>query len=368
MKLAVVIECLYIGGAQQVVCTQANAWAAMGYEVTIFTFDPPGATDTFELADAVNVVRLNLNYPAENRLGAIRRFGHSISILRRKLMAYAPDVVVSHQGQTNVLCLLACMATKLPVVVVEHAYPDFAPIGRGWMQLRRLLYGRAAKVLVLTKAMQVRFAEMGIKESVVVPNPVQSVSPATESVKKPKPLAVGAGRLVQQKNFSDLIGAFALIAHKVPDWNIEIYGEGDDRAMLEQKIKDAALEGRVSLVGWVDDLDTRLREADIFVLPSLFEGFPMVLCEAMASGLPAVAYDCPSGPADIVRDGVDGHLIPLGNVEEMAAALHRLMQDGAIRHSMSEKAKEVSERFSVEKVMGMWDALLKESMGREAAS
>lgn len=167
------------------------------------------------------------------------------------------------------------------------------------------------------------------------------------------------GRLDRQKGFDLLIEAFSRIAAKHPDWSVHILGDGSERAALEALIESKHLAGRVVLRGWVDDPVAELRAAELFVLSSRFEGFPNALLEAMACGLPAVACDCPGGPAEIIRAGTDGLLVPPEDTAALAAALEQLMSDDELRARLAGRASEVKRRFSVERFFEQWEAVLR---------
>src|ERR1700733_4389767 len=189
--------------------------------------------------------------------------------------------------------------------------------------------------------------------------PAPELSQPPRSHANTKRQLAAMGRLDYQKGFDLLIDAFARAAEGQPDWSLVILGEGPERRRLEEQIHTRGLEPRVQLLGWVSDPSRVLRDCDAFVLSSRYEGFPNALLEAMALGLPAVAVDCPSGPADIIRSEVDGLLVPLGSVPALTTALRRLMCDEKLRHRLGREAVQVVGRFSSERYYARWEAVLR---------
>jgi glycosyltransferase involved in cell wall biosynthesis len=169
---------------------------------------------------------------------------------------------------------------------------------------------------------------------------------------------IAAGRLTRQKAFAFLIEAFAQVAAAHPEWQLLICGGGPRREHLEKLIDQLDVGANVTLAGPVRNLAAKMTEASIFALSSRFEGFPMVLLEAMSVGLPVVSFDCPTGPREIVEDGRNGLLVPEADVNALAAALIRMIEDDELRRRCSEGALETAGRYSIEAIGARWDELI----------
>jgi glycosyltransferase involved in cell wall biosynthesis len=168
---------------------------------------------------------------------------------------------------------------------------------------------------------------------------------------------LAAGRLSPQKGFDLLLDAFALVSAKHPDWRLWIYGSGQNRQELLAQVERLGLTGRAHLPGLTPRLSDQFAKVSIFVLSSRFEGLPMVLLETMTAGLPPVAFDCPTGPAEIIDDGVSGLLAPAENVEALAGRICELIEDPDRRRAMGAAARRGVERFSMPVVRQQWERL-----------
>jgi glycosyltransferase involved in cell wall biosynthesis len=222
----------------------------------------------------------------------------------------------------------------------------------------------ALVVLTETDRRQYREALPPTARVECIPNAVRPLGGAPSDVSGK--VVLGAGRLSPQKGFDRLIGAFGELAPSEPEWVVRICGSGRRKVPLQQRIDDAGLSERVCLVGAVKNLALEMERASIFVLSSRFEGFPMVLIEAMSKGLPVVAFDCPTGPADIVEDGRFGFLIPDGDVEALSAAILELIRDEPKRRRFGAAALEASRQYDVSVIGPRWDRLLAELMPPDA--
>jgi glycosyltransferase involved in cell wall biosynthesis len=172
------------------------------------------------------------------------------------------------------------------------------------------------------------------------------------------PVVVGAGRLNGQKGFDRLIDAFALVLREEPSWRLRIYGDGSARPELERQIASLGVRSSVSLEGTTSSMGEELARGSVFALSSRFEGFGMVIVEAMSKGLAVVSFDCPRGPGEIISDGVDGLLVPNDDVEAFARALLAVIRDAALRRRLGAAGIEKARSFSEDAVGERWDAFL----------
>jgi glycosyltransferase involved in cell wall biosynthesis len=206
----------------------------------------------------------------------------------------------------------------------------------------------------------------------LVPTAAESIRAIPNAVSwpvdEPAPLeskvVLAAGRLGQQKAFPRLVEAYAPLVETNPDWQLQIYGRGPAEAEIRAAIDGLGVAEHVRLMGYTHDFRSVMRGASVYAMTSLFEGFPMVLLEAMTQGVPMVAYDCPRGPAEIIRDGVNGRLIPDGDAEGFTAALRGLMDGDADRVRMGQASWEDAHAYEMPRIVERWNALFADVMQR----
>lgn len=366
MRVTLVIHSLNCGGAERVMSIMANYWAARESQITLLTFDDGSTPPFYDFDRRVRHIPLALEGNSQTALHALERNVKRVSALRRAIISSNPEAVISFMDRTNVMTLLATRGTKMPVIVSERSDPASNSPGGLWTRLRHWTYPRADVVVVQTKDALRYFSRKVQSRACIIPNPV--LPPATDrndlSFEANRPLAVAMGRLVRAKGFDLLLRAFGRISQGHPDWTLAILGDGPLHGELQRLSDGLNIRGRVLFPGRVKSPQDVLSRADLFVMSSRFEGFPNALCEAMSHGLPVIATDCPSGPRAIIRDGVDGLLIPNGNVERLAAAMDRVMRDEVERKRLGLQATEVIERFAVDKIMRKWETALTLASGK----
>ena len=361
MRIALCIASMGAGGAERVVGYLAGHWARHGHDVHVVTLADPVTEPFYPLAGEIRLHQLGLSGASSGFVSGVGSNVRRMGGLREALTALKPDVVISHVDAMNALVGLAMVGMRCPHIATEHIHPPVHPIGPAWSALRRLSYRLADRVVVLTEATRQWLAPGVRKKAVVIPNPVAAAVPVAEPerIRRFGRTVLGVGRLAPQKGLDRLLEAFALIAPQHEEWGVVLLGEGPERERLLGLAARLGLGDRVDLPGIVDN-PTGSYLADIFCLPSRYEGFPMALCEAMAAGLPPVAFDCPTGPAEIIRHGVDGLLVPCGDVNALARSLDQLMGDGGRREAMGRAAVEGIRRFAPEVIMARWDELFDE--------
>ncbi len=339
----------------------ANYWVDHNHDITIITLNPQ-CDDWYKLHRLVRRVGLSLVSSSTQIGQAIGQNVRRVLSLRRAIRKAQPNIVISFLDTTNVLTLMAGWGLGIPIIVSERTDPRHHSIGKIWNKLRSLTYRRADAVVVQSSAVSHWASSFLRRSSVhVIPNPVgQVVSGAghASSIQRRSHTVVAMGRLGREKGFDLLLEAFGRCAETHSGWSLVILGEGQERLNLEALAADLGITDRVNIAGQVHDPIAILRDADLFVLSSRYEGFPNALLEAMACGLAVISADCPSGPSDIIRNGVDGVLVPPNDVGALAVAMDCLMADQPKRKRLGGRAVEVVERFSKEKIMNIWEELM----------
>jgi glycosyltransferase involved in cell wall biosynthesis len=334
----------------------ADHWIERGYSVTIIAFDTPDAPIFHPFGNAVQVVRLGI--ASDRRFGGLAAVFRRVRALRRTLNDVKPDVTISFLTKINVLSLLACIGTNRPVIVSERNNPRLQQASPMWNKALALLHWRADAIVMQTRKSCECLGEKARARARVIHNPIE-ITPAAATPRSNYRLAA-AGRLTWQKGFDLLIRAFAGIADRHPEWTLVIWGDGDDRAKLEQEVQDSGLSERILLPGTSRSPAEWAGDADVFVFSSRYEGFGNALGEAMAAGLPVVSFDCDYGPADLIDHDQNGLLVPPDDVPALASALDRLLSDAGLRRRLGMAAREVGTRLQPSVIAASWDDILTE--------
>ena len=381
---------LRCGGIERALVSLVSGLLARGHPVTVITYAAAG-TDFFTLPQ--NVARISLNI----RVGAPIPFRQLFSTTRARLKALRvaidasePDVVISHAPQINVPTLLAMRGSPVPVIVTEHGDVPVRPeAARPWLwkkwvwyRLRRHCYPRAFKVVSVSRAIDRSFAWLPKERREVIHNPLPLISPQLPSptelpsgLDPHRPWIVSMGRLSHAKGHDVLLAAFARVSARFPQWQLVIIGDGELRKQLHELAGELMEKQRVFFTGALASPFALLRHAQIFVLASRYEGFPMAVAEALACGLPVIAADSPSRPRkfgergviaggirELVRDGIDGLLVPRENPVALADAIARWIENPQERRRLAQQAASGMTRFSREQVVEDWERLVEQAL------
>lgn len=370
MKILLVIHALTAGGAERVCAAMANYWARNNNEVHIVINLSADARPFYELDKAIELVPLGICEHGGSVWGKMQNTWLWMRNFRRVVKTIRPDIVISYMHQTNVFTILGLLFTGTPVLACEHNYPKGEWAGWVWEGLRWGSYPFADSVVALTQSGLRCFSSTVVKRGTAIPNAVTVPKEFHGAALARVPEAArgvifAMGRLTEQKGFDRLIEAFAIIAGKHPDWTLVIWGDGVLRKDLESLVREHKLGERVKLPGLTSEAYARMCEADLYVLSSRWEGWPMVVGEAMACGLPVISYDCQTGPAEIIKAGVNGCLVPPDNVAALAETMEKLIEDPALRRRLAVNATAVVEHLGQEKIMQRWKELIESVLKRQ---
>jgi len=350
------------GGVERFVCQLADRLAGEGMQVAIGSVDTPADALRYPVAPAVRVVAgstprdgsAGTRLPrALSLLAAQWRVGRSLARLMRR---EAPDVIVLNGLTTACSALLFAPGCAPRTICCDHNHHDAR--SRPWRWLRRRLYPRVAALVSLTEADAPRFRALNPRTHVIHnASTLHADTPALPA----EPRVVAVGRFVAQKGFDLLLQAWRDVQRARPDARLRIVGDGPLRDAARADARVHGLDASVAFVDPTPAIERELRDAALFVLPSRYEGMPLVLLEAQALGVPAVAFDCPTGPAEILGDGEGGLLVPPGDVPALAAALLRLLGDAALRERMAGAAiRRSRQQFSPAEHFRRWSELVRE--------
>jgi glycosyltransferase involved in cell wall biosynthesis len=364
-KLMIFIYSMGNGGAERVAANLANFWSAKGWSITIVTLSEQHL-DFYELHLGVKRISLELASESRNLLDGLWQNMRRVKALRRLLREIQPEIALGMMTTANIIVALAAWGIpNLRTIGAEHIHPTQFPMGFFWKALRGKAYCLLNTVTALTSEGENWLKNnTNAKSVLLIPNAVTWPLPEHEPRISPrvycqhnKQILLAVGRLDEQKGFDWLIEVFSNLAHKHPNWDLVILGEGSLRDMLEEQVRKSGLEKRIFLPGKVGNLRKWYESADLYVMSSRYEGFSNTLVEAMAYGLPAVSFDCDAGPRDIINHGLNGLLVPPCDLAALTATLDNIMRDDALRLRLAERTADVREQFSMKGIARLWEQL-----------
>ena len=392
-KLYKVVFCtpaLYsTGGVERVVSYKASYFAEqLEYDVTIIVTEGRGRDCYFPLSDKVKVINFELGFEELWKASFVKKVYLYLSkqrqykrMLKTELIRIRPDITISMlRREINFLTDIPDGSKKIGELHVNRAnYRNFEAnesnimkrfFAKFWMRSLVGKLRRLDQLVVLTEKSKASWPELS--NVTVIPDPI-TILREKGTVNSEKFAAAGKrevgvnrvvtiGRYAYQKGYDLLLQAWAELSRireleNGEEWTLDIYGQGDQTDYRQLMAELGIDSNRCHLNGPVEDVVKAYQESSIFVLSSRFEGFGMVLIEAMACGLPVVSFDCPAGPDEIITDGVDGLLVPSGDVHALAEKLMVLMSDDNLRRRLGQQARQTAQRYEMTTIANLWTAL-----------
>lgn len=356
------------GGIERTLIDKANYLAEKRHEVLIVTYEHEGPI-AYKLYPSVKHIDLDCHffniyrYPLYQRIWMVlkhkRLFRHKMKCVIDEF--YPNTIVVTIPNTENYLCDIISVSGNKPVIIESHLAQGYSVIKRGATE--RLMYHlfnplkaikKADLLISLTDGDATNWHRKGVKIIKVIPNPLTLYVEPLSPLKKVEGRIICVGRLTNQKRFDRMIEAFSLIADKYPTWFVDLYGEGEEYNSLMALITHCGLNNRIHIFPTIDSIYLEYQRSQYLVLSSDFEGFGLVIVEAMACGIPVVATDCPYGPSDVIKDGETGLLCKM-EVSSLAEKMEWMMSHDDERQFMGEKAHEVAGQYRKEFVIPQWE-------------
>ena len=373
LKIVYCTPALYMaGGVERVLTLKANYFAEhFGYDITIILTEGKDKPLFYPLSDRIKIVNLNVNFEELWTSSFVKKVFVYLSKQRifkkrltAELMHIRPDITVSLlRREINFINDIKDGSKKIGELHVNRAnYRNFEEgdanfiknlFAKFWMRSLVSHLKQLDKFIVLTEEDKALWTELSNVE--VIPDPLAFDITEVSPLKAKRVIAVG--RYVYQKGFDLLLQAWAKIEKLFPDWELAIYGMGD-RSSYENLAQQLGINmNRCHLNGSTQNIRKEYLESSLFVFSSRFEGFGMVLIEAMACGLPVVSFDCPCGPKDIVSHDEDGLLVPSGDIDKLADAMECILYDENMRSRYASAAAKNVRRFILPEVAKRWQIL-----------
>jgi glycosyltransferase involved in cell wall biosynthesis len=307
---------------------------------------------------------------------AVRRNSISVNTIPLLIKFYRiirtenPDVIFSFMWEQNLIACILNFFLRIKIIVSEHAsisntFNDlFHSTSKKKLlySLVRTLYGQADHILSVSAGLKEELINLGLSSAKisVIHNPVDLTlieKLKAEPIGSEEPYILFAGRLVKQKNIPLLIGAFNMIKNNI-NANLVILGDGEEEDNLKRLTIQLNLEGRIIFKKFMTNPYKYMANAEVFVLPSSYEGFGNVLIEAMACGTPVVSTRCPHGPDEIIEDGINGFLVPVDNPQKMGETILRILDDTSLRGKLVARGMQRVKSFDISEIVRKYESLI----------
>ena len=356
MKILFVSGNLCNGGAQRVISVVSSELAEKGHEVSLLLYSRN--EKEYPLSEKVNVISLANSFEDYQKISGFNR----IKLVRKVLKELRPEIAIGFLEGGYGLYLSSFGLRKIKKVSSARINPKYIVEEKGLRAFINKRWFKKSHAIVLQTESQREFAPKSWqKKSVVIANPVseKALQCAKESQSETCRKLIMVGRLDAQKNYSMAIDAIRLLKYEYPDIQLDIFGKGAMEQSLQAEIVQKGVDKNVFLKGWTQNSIKELVEHDMFLMTSNFEGMPNALMEAMAVGLPVISTDCPTGPSDLIDNGVNGYLIPVSDAKVLAERIKDVIEmPKEKRIEMAKLAKlKMQDQFNNKVIASQWEEM-----------
>ena len=376
MKITYVIDSLASkGGAERILSEKMNYLAAhYNYDVYVITcYQYPQITpNAYYLSEQVKQIDLEIPYYSQYNYKYPKRLWVKFSLykklikgLNETIRQIDPDILIGlGYFRADTICKIKCRAAK---IIESHQARAFTLTSQGlyrsmitktYMNFFREIYFRTIEkkadvVVTLTNGDAYEWRRS--KRIVIIPNFTMMQSKTNDYHSERKRI-ISVGRLEWQKGYNRLIDIWKIISSKYPDWELAIFGSGTLESEIKSSIKSAGLKN-ITINPFTPEIHKEYSNSSIFAMSSYFEGFPLVLIEALQHGLPCIAFDCQFGPKDVIEDGQCGFIVKENDITQYAERLSKLIESQELRESLSTAARKRAEEYDIASIMRTWKEL-----------
>ncbi len=357
MNLTIVTSSLSHGGSERTAVEMANHFIKRKHKVSIITSKLSLKTPFYKLSKGIEIIGLEELQIRENSI--IKKFFlffRRSSALRQVIKSIDTDIVISFIETLNVTTLMSSFGLNKPVIVVEQSDPYHHKIPKFYGFLRLILYPLSSSVVVINKSAMIFFERRFLRNCVVIPNPNRITSIKRKRIRRNPNSIVTVGRLINAKDQQTLIRAIPAVLKNFSELSLYIYGEGELRDELQNLIKNLKIRNNVFLMGAKQNVEKYIQKGDLFVFPSIYEGCPLALLEAMALGVPCLVSDC-DGNTEIIENKINGEVFQTGEVNELSNKITNILTSYCKRQRYSKAGQADVMKYNADIIFKKWEKL-----------
>ena len=350
-KILFVNSTLTSGGSEKVMVMLANELSKTNEVYMILVKE--SKNETYKLNDSIKCNKFT--YKHKNK---ILKLLERIKKIRQNIKKNNYDCIISFMYDINRSVLLSTLGLKVPVIISERNNPAARKNNFILKIIDNILYKKSKKIVLQTNQVKKFFSTKLQSKIVVIPNPISNqIENAYKGKRKNKIVAVG--RLVEQKNFEMLIEAFSEISKQYNKYNLIIYGEGYLRKKLENLIEQLNIADKVMLPGYVENVNSLMNDAKMYISSSNYEGISNSMLEALSMGIPTICTDCPvGGAAMVIKDHENGILIPVGDLNGLILAMKELIADKELAEKLSANSVLIKKQLNISNIAKKWEKII----------